>query len=133
MKVILDTNVIIKVWKNGGDSPSKRLYKLITQRKLDLCLSADCFLEFKLKICDPKFADYFNKKLIATSFAWMKYNCQFYEINEEVEFERDPSDKHLLELALASNADFLLTYDKDLLELKKFKKTKIIKPTDFLK
>ena len=43
----------------------------------------------------------------------MKYNCQFYEINDEVEFERDPSDKHFL-------------------ELKKFKKTKIIKPTDFL-
>lgn len=47
---------------------------------------------------------------------------------------RDPKDNFILELAQEAKADYIITRDKDLLELpgKKWKKTKIKKPEDFL-
>lgn len=47
---------------------------------------------------------------------------------------RDPNDNFILELAESAKADYVITRDKDLLELpgKKWKRTKIKKPEDFL-
>lgn len=47
---------------------------------------------------------------------------------------RDPKDNFMLELAETAHADFLITRDRDLLELPgaKWKNTKIVKPEDFL-
>lgn len=47
---------------------------------------------------------------------------------------RDPKDNYLLELAEEAQADYLVTRDKDLLELSnnEWKGTKIIKPEAFL-
>ena len=46
---------------------------------------------------------------------------------------RDEKDDKFLELCLACQADFLVTGDRDLLVLKRFETTKIIKPREFLK
>lgn len=51
---------------------------------------------------------------------------------EKVNVCRDPKDNMFLELSLSGNADYLVTGDKDLLEIKEFKGTKIIKPKEFL-
>jgi uncharacterized protein len=45
---------------------------------------------------------------------------------------RDEKDNFLLSLAFDGNADFLITGDQDLLELKKYKRTRIMTITDFL-
>jgi len=45
---------------------------------------------------------------------------------------RDPKDNFLLSLSLDGNADFLLTGDKDLLDLSKFGETYIVTIADFL-
>ena len=57
---------------------------------------------------------------------------QFQDVTSEVTVCRDPKDNKFLSLALDSNADFLVTGDKDLLEVGKFFKTEIITPRDFL-
>jgi len=44
---------------------------------------------------------------------------------------RDKDDDNILACALAANANYLVTGDKDLLEIKKYKKTKIIPPRTF--
>lgn len=46
---------------------------------------------------------------------------------------RDPKDSFLLDLIEFSNADYLVTGDKDLLESNPFKNTKILTPNDFEK
>lgn len=43
---------------------------------------------------------------------------------------RDPKDDYLLELAVISSADFIVTGDKDLLELERIGKTVIVSPMD---
>ena len=46
---------------------------------------------------------------------------------------RDPKDNFLLALAHDGKADYLLTGDNDLLVMKKFGRTKIVKISEFLK
>ena len=43
----------------------------------------------------------------------------------------DPDDNKILECAIASSSDYILTYDKHLLVLKEFKGIRIVKPEDF--
>jgi hypothetical protein len=45
---------------------------------------------------------------------------------------RDPKDNKFLELAVAGNADCVITGDKDLLILNPFRGIKIISPRDFI-
>ncbi len=44
---------------------------------------------------------------------------------------RDKEDDPVLACALACKADYLVTGDRDLLEIKKFRKTKIVSPREF--
>ena len=46
---------------------------------------------------------------------------------------RDPKNDFLIDLIIASNPDYLITRDKDLLEIEQnFGKTRIIKPEEFM-
>jgi len=47
--------------------------------------------------------------------------------------ERDSKDDKILACALASNADYIITRDAHLLDLKEYKGIKILKPEDFMK
>jgi hypothetical protein len=62
------------------------------------------------------------------------YKARFFYPIVEITICRDPEDNFILELAEASQADYIITRDKDLLDLpdKTWKKTQIIKPEDFL-
>jgi uncharacterized protein len=53
------------------------------------------------------------------------------KILSKVDICRDTKDNYLLALALDSHADFLLSNDRDLLDLEEFGKTKIISLYDF--
>ena len=50
----------------------------------------------------------------------------FINITSEVSLCRDAKDNYLLALAKDSDANFLLTGDKDLLEIAKFENTEIV-------
>jgi putative PIN family toxin of toxin-antitoxin system len=52
--------------------------------------------------------------------------AEFVSVQSNIQICRDPKDNFLLSLALDSEADFLITGDKDLLEIAQFKKTRII-------
>jgi predicted nucleic acid-binding protein len=50
----------------------------------------------------------------------------------KIEKSRDSNDNFLLELAETTQANYVITRDKDLLVLENWKDTIIIKPEDFL-
>lgn len=57
---------------------------------------------------------------------------ELIEVNSNINVCRDPKDDFLLALAKDGNANFLLTGDKDLLELKRFGHTNIVALSHFL-
>jgi len=51
---------------------------------------------------------------------------------ESIRLCRDPDDNFLLETAVAGKADYIVSGDADLLDLRKFRTVKIVKPAAFL-
>ena len=56
---------------------------------------------------------------------WVNPECEI------VENLRDPNDQMVIATALSGDADYLITGDRDMLILKKIKKTVILSPRDF--
>ena len=54
-------------------------------------------------------------------------------MTSDIKICRDEKDNFLLSLAVDGNADFLITGDQDLLELKEIEKTQIVTLNQYLK
>ena len=52
-------------------------------------------------------------------------------IKLKIDICRDPKDNYLLGMAISSNADYLISGDSDLLDLREIEDTRIIKYKDF--
>ena len=56
------------------------------------------------------------------------------EPKQKVEIVKDdPDDNKVIECAIESSSDYIVTYDKHLLKLKKYEEIKIMKPEEILK
>ena len=58
--------------------------------------------------------------------------AQFVEVTETVEASRDPDDDKFLELAVAGEAEVIISGDKDLLVLDPFRDVRIVRPRTFV-
>ncbi|MDO8460868.1 MAG: putative toxin-antitoxin system toxin component, PIN family, partial [bacterium] len=59
-------------------------------------------------------------------------NTEKYIPKKKISICKDPTDNFLLEIAAESQADYLISEDKFVLELGHYQKTKIISPKNFL-
>ena len=129
-KVVIDTNLLISFLIS--DSYSK-LDKFVQLNKIRFLFSDELLNEFLEVTSRPKFKKYFHDRDVAN----LLYNLQDYAdvivVTSRVDVCRDKKDNFLLALCEDGKADYLLTGDEDLLVLKKFKKTSILKISDFLK
>ncbi len=70
--------------------------------------------------------------VIAEFIGILRRNSQIYKPKTvKKETCRDPDDLKILGLVVPAKADAIITGDKDLLELKKYKNTPILSPRDF--
>ncbi len=79
----------------------------------------------------PKFKNYFSDNNISGLLSLFNEYGLLIEVTTTLDQCRDIKDNFLLNLAIDSNADYLITSDNDLLTLNKIGKTKIIKYSDF--
>lgn len=79
----------------------------------------------------PKFKKYFSDDHLNLLWDFMTQETLFYTINEIPARCRDPKDDYLLELALISEADYLITGDKDLLAVEKIGSCQIMTVVEF--
>lgn len=126
-KGVLDTNVFISGAVYGGNA--EKILKLIAQDKFNLLISKTTSNELFRKLQDLKI-----KPSTVTSLEklLLLYGKTFTP-KKRIQICRDPKDNMFLELCLAGKADYLITGDRDLLDLKSFKSTLILSPKDFLK
>lgn len=80
----------------------------------------------------PKFRRFFSQADVENMLETVYEYADFVKVTSEIKICRDPKDNFLLSLSLDGNADFLLTGDNDLLELKAISETKIITISYFL-
>lgn len=123
-KVILDTNVWI------SHLISNRfifLDELIENGRITLIFSEELIEEFIEVAARPKFKDFFTEKDIEKLIENFDFYGKMVKVTSHVEKCRDEKDNFLLNLAIDSNADYLVTGDNDLLVLGMIEKTKILK------
>lgn len=133
MKIIFDTNVIVSflITKNFKDELFYNLLKQVKSGDIELFYSSETFKELQQSIKIPKIQSRLNKNT-SRFIADYKFIAINVEVVNQVSICRDPRDNMFLELAKEIQADYLITGDKDLLELKQFETTKILKPSEFI-
>jgi putative PIN family toxin of toxin-antitoxin system len=134
LNIILDTNILFSALafdKHVEDLVRKVLddYKNFTVWRSD-----ETLIELQQKLTSKKFLDYrkFDLNQVQELLDWYKLNTRLAEVSEKVTISRDPGDNKFLELAKAIDADYIISGDKDLLEIGEFEGVKILKPSVFL-
>jgi putative PIN family toxin of toxin-antitoxin system len=122
LKVIIDTNLWISFIISNKQN---LLDPLLFAGKTRLLFSAELIDEIQQTIKKPKLKKYFEKNALEEMLSVFEPFIDLVEVESTVAVCRDTKDNFLLALAKDGKADYLLTGDKDLLELQKFGKTKI--------
>ncbi|MDO5615364.1 MAG: putative toxin-antitoxin system toxin component, PIN family [Cruoricaptor ignavus] len=108
---------------------SKDFTKL--DKKCVLVFSEELLNEFLTVVKRPKFRRFFSKEDIEEILETIQEYAEYFEVLSKITICRDIKDNFLLSLAKDSETDFLITGDKDLLELQFFEKTRILTITEF--
>ncbi len=133
MKIVLDNNVFISgiFWQG---SPNE-IIKLAEQKKLIIVATSEIINELFGVLEREKFSRFFResqteKQEVCGKILALVELCQPKEKLEVI--KTDSSDNMFLSCALASNAKFIVSGDKHLLALKKFRNISILTPAQFL-
>ena len=130
VKVVFDTNVWISIFME------KRLKDEFLRIKQDLTVyvNDDIGLEVSKVLQYPKVSEILRKtgirqkdvlRIFAVNSRRVELKVKLHIINE------DEEDNKILECTLAARADIIVSGDKHLLNLGKFKKTRILTPREF--
>jgi len=122
LKLIVDTNL----WVSFVISNKLNLLdSFLFAGNARLLFSKELITEIQETITKSRLKRYFGTNALEQMFSAFEPYIDFIEVESIVTICRDPNDNFLLALAKDGKADYLITGDKDLLELKKFGKTKI--------
>lgn len=128
-RVIIDTNLWISFLISNDFS---KLDKIIESKLCKIIYSQELLEEF-IEVCRrPKFIKYFSQSDLEAIIGAIEGFSEFIDVTSEIKFLNDRKDDFLLSLAIDGKADYLITGDKALLEIKKYEKTEIINMGVFL-
>jgi uncharacterized protein len=130
IRVIFDTNVWVSFLIG------KRLAVIkthIENGKITIIVTDKLFREIKDVTSREKLQKYFPEQSVKELIHLLESIAENIQIEPKHFINRDKKDNFLLDLIDFSNADYLVTGDKDLLEHNTFLTAKILKPNDFEK
>ena len=128
MKIILDINVIIAAFAARGLCSA--VFELCLDR-FDVVLSESILQETRNHLHDKIKLPVAQCEAI---ISYLRANCSVSQVDDvEASACRDKDDLHVLGLAQHASADYIITGDKDLLDLVKYVSTIIVTPREFWK
>jgi len=129
IKIILDTNWYISAAVNKKSR--RKIYSLITNKNLIILYSKELSTEYSNVIQRDKFKNLISQSH-ANRFMVLALNeLKKVKIKSSISTSRDPKDNYLLALAIDGEAEYLITGDIHLLELKAIGNTTILTLTQF--
>lgn len=129
LKLIIDTNLWVSFIISNKQS---LLDPFLFNEEARLLFSTELITEIQETITKPRLKKYFKANALKEMLSTFEPFIDLIEVESNVTVCRDPKDNFLLALAKDGKADYLLTGDKDLLILTKFRKTKIKTITEFI-
>jgi putative PIN family toxin of toxin-antitoxin system len=123
IRVVLDTNILISAILFGGKP--RRILELAFRGEIQVCISEPILEELKAVLLRPKFG--FSLEVVQTILTELIGLADFVYPSQKIEVvAEDPDDNRIMECALESRADFIVTGDSHLLNLKSFEDILII-------
>lgn len=130
IRAVIDTNVLISAFVVYG-KPRKILDRVFAG-KVRLLTSPAILAEFEEVISRNKFG--FTRPQVQRIVSLIIRAAEMIEPKTKIVFvAEDPDDDKVLECAVDGNAEYIITGDKHLLKIKKYKKIKIVNPNTFLR
>lgn len=128
IKVILDTNLWISFLI--GQKSASSIRDLLADESVGIVMTDILQAEIVDVASRPKFVRYFASEAMERLVAFLSSRCEHYSLGDIPSRCRDPKDDYLLELARVSEADILVTGDKDLTDMEQFGGCRIITLTE---
>ena len=133
MRLVLDTNVVVAglLWLG----PPRRLMDHAIEGRFELCSSTVLIEELTRTLGYSKFAQRMaqhetNVTTLVAQYQALTYLLMPSHIPRVV--PRDADDDHVVACVVAAQADMIVTGDRHLLELERFRGISIIKPAEAL-
>lgn len=129
LRLVIDTNL----WISFIISKKLNLLEpILFDENTRILFSSELVEELQATITKPKLKKYFSENALEEMLTVFDPYIDFITVKSTVSICRDPNDNFLLALAKDGKANYLLTGDSDLLDIGKYKKTIIIKISQFL-
>jgi putative PIN family toxin of toxin-antitoxin system len=127
---VLDSNIFISAFLFNGKQRAILEYAIKGKYKINI--SDQILIEIETVLKRPKFKLTMNH--ISLFISEIKSLCEIcYPAEKIINVCRDSKDHIILECAIESKSDYIITGDDDLLSLKKYKDVNIINSDTFLK
>ncbi len=133
MRIVADTNTALSglLWQG----PPRRLIGLARERALTLCTSLALLAELAEVIGRPKFASRVQAAGLSPTALVQDYASLTEIVEPQILPEpgsRDPDDDLVLATALGAKASFIVSGDRDLLDLRTFRDLRILTAAEAL-
>jgi len=128
-RTVLDTNIVISSALGGA---LVLVLEKWEQEKFTVIITSDILNEYFEVLNRPKFK--LKQETIDKITRYIYRFSEFVVPEEQIHYvEADPNDDKFLEAAIAGKADFIVSGDKHLLDIKEFRSIPIISGHEFIK
>ena len=135
IRVVVDTNVLISGLFGIKDSPSSQILNAIRSQKIIL-VTSPVILEEAVEVMNRKRIVKLTKMSPKERADFMDQLIERSEVTAGKQLQqmigRDAKDDKFLACAVEAKADYIISGDEDLLDLKEYEGIKIVTPRQFL-
>lgn len=135
MRITLDTNILVSAFISKYGYPAKLLDLLLTLPNIKLILSNPILDEFKEVMVREEVTQrfHYSTKDVETFVKTIRSIATTTRIKSKFEVVReDPKDDMILNTAYDGRAEYIVSGDRHLLKLKRFKNIKIVSPRQIM-
>ena len=134
MRAVLDTNVLISATLSRGGNED-RILRAWKRGLFDLVLSPQILEEMGRALLYEKLQRYrwMNEREVVELVELLAQESLLVGGNVSVKACRDPDDDKFLAAAIEASAEYIVSVDKDLLNLKSYGNAMIVAPASFRK
>jgi putative PIN family toxin of toxin-antitoxin system len=122
MRVVFDTNIFVSAFVIPGSLAEKAILKVIEGD--DILLLSKEMLDELLHVLSTKFGR--DREEISRLAVILSEMVEWVRPTLRISVLNDEPDNRILECAFSGKADFIVTGDKEMLEVKEYEKTRII-------
>lgn len=127
LKLVLDTNILVSALIYGGKP--EQVYNLILEKQITAITSTILFSEL-FEVLIKKFN--FDPRRVKQLERIIKKHFKVVYPNETINAVKDDDDNRVLEAAKEGKCEYIITGDKELLKIRKYKHIKIVTAEEFL-